>query len=74
MTAALEHHTHIEYLRRLADSPLILGQQLSALVGWAPTLEEEVAAANIALDLFGQASSLYQRSAVLVGGGRSALG
>lgn len=72
MSTTLPLATHVDYLRRLADSPLILGQQLSALVGWAPTLEEEVASANIALDLFGQASGLYERSAELIGSGCSA--
>jgi ring-1,2-phenylacetyl-CoA epoxidase subunit PaaC len=42
-----------------ADDALILGHRLSEWTGHAPTLEEEMALANIALDLIGQARALY---------------
>jgi ring-1,2-phenylacetyl-CoA epoxidase subunit PaaC len=42
-----------------ADDALILGHRLSEWTGRAPMLEEELALANIALDLIGQARSLY---------------
>ncbi|WP_176342799.1 1,2-phenylacetyl-CoA epoxidase subunit PaaC [Billgrantia desiderata] len=45
----------IEYLLRLGDSTLILGQRHAELCGKAPALEEEMALMNIGLDLFGQA-------------------
>ena len=48
-------HNHVEYLLRLADTPLILGQRLSELCGHGPVLEEDIAITNIALDLIGQA-------------------
>jgi ring-1,2-phenylacetyl-CoA epoxidase subunit PaaC len=48
-----------EYLLRLADSSLILGQRLSEWVGHAPALEEDLGLANISLDLIGQARLLY---------------
>lgn len=63
---------HAAYVRRLADAPLVLGQRISELIGWAPTLEEEIALANIALDLIGQATPLYERSAELMSDGRTA--
>ena len=42
-----------------ADDALILGHRLSEWTGHAPMLEEELALANIALDLIGQARLLY---------------
>ncbi len=44
---------------RLADDALILGHRTSEWTGHAPALEEELALANIALDLIGQARTLY---------------
>lgn len=46
-------------LLRRADDALILGHRTSEWTGHAPTLEEELALANIALDLIGQARLLY---------------
>ncbi|NGO73099.1 1,2-phenylacetyl-CoA epoxidase subunit PaaC, partial [Streptomyces boncukensis] len=43
----------------LADDALVLSHRLGEWAGHAPVLEEEVALANIALDLLGQARSLY---------------
>lgn len=42
-----------------ADDALILGHRLSEWTGHAPMLEEELALANIALDLIGQARLLF---------------
>jgi ring-1,2-phenylacetyl-CoA epoxidase subunit PaaC len=53
------------YILRLADSPLILGQRLSEWCGHAPVLEEELALANVALDLIGQARLLLARAGKL---------
>lgn len=47
------------YVLRRADDALILGHRLSEWTGHAPLLEEELALANIALDLIGQARALY---------------
>ena len=44
----------LEYLLRLGDNCLILGHRLSEWVGHAPAIEEELAIANVALDLIGQ--------------------
>lgn len=52
---------------RLADDALIHGHRLSEWTGHAPTLEEELALANIALDLIGQARALYQAAGALCG-------
>jgi enoyl-CoA hydratase/carnithine racemase len=52
---------HLEYVLRLADNPLLLGQRCAELVGKAPQLEEEMALANIGLDLLGQARLLLAR-------------
>lgn len=48
-----------EYCLRLADDRLILGHRLSEWCGHAPILEEDIALANIALDLIGQANLFY---------------
>jgi len=61
---------HLEYLLRIADSTLILGQRLSEWSGHAPVLEEELALANIALDLIGQARLLLTHAGALEGKGR----
>lgn len=49
------------YLLRLADDRLILGHRLSEWCASAPILEEDIALANIALDLIGQAEALLQQ-------------
>ncbi len=54
-----------DYVLRLADSPLILGQRLSEWCGHAPILEEDLALANVALDLIGQARLLLARAGQL---------
>ena len=47
------------YTLRRADDALVLGHRLSEWCGHAPSLEEDMALANIGLDLLGQARSLY---------------
>jgi ring-1,2-phenylacetyl-CoA epoxidase subunit PaaC len=51
------------YTLRRADDALILGHRLSEWCGHAPMLEEDMALANIALDLLGQARELYTYAA-----------
>ena len=60
----------LRYVLRLADTSLVLGQQLGAWVGHAPALEEDLGLANIALDLVGQARLLLSYAAELEGRGR----
>jgi len=57
------------YVLRRADDALILGHRLSEWCGHAPMLEEDMALANMALDLLGQSRSLYGYAAVLEGAG-----
>ena len=47
-----------QYLLRIGDTCLILGQRLGEWCGHAPVLEEDIAMANIALDLLGQARAV----------------
>jgi len=54
----------------VADDHLILGHRLSQWCGHAPLLEEDLAMPNIALDLIGQARSLYTYAGELEGKGR----
>src|SRR5690606_20828114 len=61
---------HIEYVLRMGDNALILGQRLSEWCGHAPVLEEDMALANTALDLIGQARLLLTHAGRLEGRGR----
>ena len=45
-----------DYLQRLGDDALVLGQRLSEWCGHAPALEVDLSLANLALDLIGQAT------------------
>jgi ring-1,2-phenylacetyl-CoA epoxidase subunit PaaC len=60
-----------EYLLRLGDDRLVLGHRLSEWCGHAPILEEDIALANIALDLIGQANLLLKLAGEVEGKGRS---
>jgi ring-1,2-phenylacetyl-CoA epoxidase subunit PaaC len=51
-----------EYCLMLGDDALLLGQRLTQWITAAPELEEEVAIANVALDLLGQARLLLARA------------
>lgn len=62
---------HIEYIQRLADNSLILGQRVAEWCGHSPVLEEDMALTNISLDLIGQARLLLQHVAKLEGKGRT---
>lgn len=61
----------VEYLLRIADDRLVLGHRLSEWCGHAPILEEDIALANIALDLIGQATLLLRFAGETEGKGRS---
>ena len=60
--------TPIDYLLHLADNAVVLGQRNAEWCGHGPILEEDMALANVSLDLIGQARLLYQRAAELMGG------
>lgn len=55
------------YTLRRADDALILGHRLSEWCGHAPMLEEDMALANMGLDLLGQARELYSFAAKVEG-------
>jgi ring-1,2-phenylacetyl-CoA epoxidase subunit PaaC len=65
----IEQGPSVQYLLRLGDTALILGQRLGEWCGHAPVLEEDIALANIALDLIGQARALLTRAGELEGQG-----
>jgi ring-1,2-phenylacetyl-CoA epoxidase subunit PaaC len=58
------------YCLMLGDDALIYSQRLAEWCSRAPELEEDVALANIALDLLGQARMLLSRAAEVEGAGR----
>jgi ring-1,2-phenylacetyl-CoA epoxidase subunit PaaC len=58
----VEETPHVLYLLRRADDALVLGHRLSEWCGHAPMMEEDMALANMALDLIGQARSLYMHA------------
>ena len=62
-TAPLDHLLH------LADNALVLGQRNAEWCGNGPVLEEDIALANMSLDLIGQARMLYQHAAAVAGNG-----
>jgi ring-1,2-phenylacetyl-CoA epoxidase subunit PaaC len=59
------------YALRLGDDALVLAQRLGEWITRAPQLEEDVALANIALDLLGQARSLLTYAGEVEGAGRT---
>lgn len=58
-------------LLRLGDDALVLGQRLCQWITRAPTIEEDLALSNIALDLVGHARTLLTLSGRLDGTGRT---
>ncbi len=70
-TIAVAETTLVNAILARADDALVQAHHLSEWCGHAPMLEEDLALANVALDLLGQARSLYQHAAALEGQGRS---
>lgn len=70
MNRTLPEPPLVTYVLRLGDNALVLGQQLAALTGHAPILEEDLALANVALDLIGQARLWLSLAGALEGAGR----
>lgn len=60
-----------EYLIRLADDRLVLGHRTSEWCGHGPILEEDIALANVALDLIGEATLFYKLAGEAEGKGRN---
>lgn len=61
-----------EGLCRLGDSTLVLGHRVSEWCGHAPVLEEDIALANVALDLIGQTQLWLGLAGEIEGKGRDA--
>lgn len=61
-----------EYLLRLGDDRLILGHRNAEWCGHGPALEEDIAIANIALDLTGEAQLFLDLAGRVEGAGRDA--
>ncbi|WP_053206759.1 1,2-phenylacetyl-CoA epoxidase subunit PaaC [Jiangella muralis] len=59
-----------QYALALGDDALVLAQRLGEWVARAPELEEDIALANIALDLLGQARTLLSYAGEQEGEGR----
>ena len=69
---AVADETLFEYLLRLGDNCLILGHRTSEWCGRGPALEEDIALANTALDLIGQAQLWLSLAGEVEGAGRTA--
>ena len=59
----------VQYLLRIGDTALILAQRISEWTGHAPVLEEDIALANMALDLIGQCRAVLTRAGEIEGAG-----
>jgi ring-1,2-phenylacetyl-CoA epoxidase subunit PaaC len=64
-------NARLQYVLRLADTSLVLGQRLAEWVGHAPAIEEDLGLANVSLDLIGQARLLLTYAGEIEGKGRS---
>jgi ring-1,2-phenylacetyl-CoA epoxidase subunit PaaC len=67
MTASIpiQRTPDVQYLLRIGDTCLILGQRLAEWCGHGPALEEDIAVTNMALDLVGQARALLTHAGQL---------
>ncbi|ASJ76831.1 1,2-phenylacetyl-CoA epoxidase subunit PaaC [Granulosicoccus antarcticus] len=61
-----------EFLLQMGDNCLILGHRNSEWCGHAPALEEDIAVANVSLDLIGQTQMWLELAGEVEGAGRSA--
>ena len=62
----------VELALRMGDNCLILGHRVSEWCGHGPVIEEDIAMANVALDLIGQAQMWLALAGELEGQGRDA--
>lgn len=67
---AAQPETLVDYCVALGDDSLILGHRLSEWCRNGPTLEEDLALTNVALDFIGRARMFYSHAASLEGKGR----
>ncbi len=68
--STVSREAHVRYVLALADDALVSAQRLGEWIATAPELEEDVALANIGLDLLGQARALLTHGGELEGEGR----
>jgi ring-1,2-phenylacetyl-CoA epoxidase subunit PaaC len=59
------------YVLGLGDDALVYGHRLGEWMAWAPMIEEDMALANVSLDLIGQARLLLTYAGSIDGSGRS---
>ena len=69
---AVECAALFEFLTRMGDNTLILGHRVSEWCGLSPVLEEDIALANVALDLIGQTQLWLGLAGEVQGEGRTA--
>ncbi len=67
MTEEMTDAKTAKYAVRLGDDALVLGQRLCEWCSKAPTLEEDLALANVGLDYLGRARMLYGYAGELLG-------
>lgn len=73
MAATLKTDTALfELALRMGDNAIILAQRVGGWCGHAPVLEEDIALANVALDLIGQTKLWLSLAGEIEGKGRSA--
>lgn len=65
-----ENGALFDFLLRLGDDSLILGQRLGEWTGHAPSVEVDLSLANIALDMIGQATLFLNYAGEVEGKGR----
>jgi ring-1,2-phenylacetyl-CoA epoxidase subunit PaaC len=70
LSAEANREALFQYVLRIGDNALILGQRLSEWCGHAPILEEDIALANIALDQIGLARLTLSYAGEVEGRGR----
>jgi len=71
-TRAVAGNGLFEFLLQMGDNCLVLGHRNSEWCGHAPALEEDIAVANVSLDLIGQTQMWLALAGEVEGKGRSA--
>src|SRR3954469_10699201 len=66
---AIKADPSVQYLLRIGDTALVHAQRLAEWTGHAPQLEEDIALANMALDLLGQARAVLTHAGAIEGEG-----
>lgn len=72
LETAVDRAAMVEFLTRMGDNTLILGHRVSEWCGLSPVLEEDIALANVALDLIGQTQLWLGLAGEVQGEGRTA--